>query len=66
MDDGAVKLRSFREGRDVLLKWGDFEAFGTIRWRRQEVFGLRFDPSIAPFILRATRAQEDEISIRVT
>lgn len=57
--DPETHLQALQVGRDVMLKWGRFEAMATIRWAARGAFGLQFDPSIAPQILIATREQDD-------
>lgn len=46
-------------GQDVLIEWGDFEAFGMVVWASLRTCGVRFyEPLKAP-VLIATRDRND-------
>lgn len=42
-------------GREAVLEWGQFEAFGEIVWRRSDRCGLTFFEPLAPTVIFATR-----------
>lgn len=46
-------------GRDVLLRWGPHEAFGTVVWEREGLRGVRFDEPLPAAVLVATRDMQD-------
>lgn len=45
--------------RDVVLRWGNHEAFGTIVWHRDGLHGVQFDEPLAAADLIATRDMQD-------
>lgn len=46
-------------GRDMILAWSLFEAFGRIVWTNHATCGLRFERRLPPEILIATRDLHD-------
>lgn len=49
-----------RTGKEVVLEWGQFDAFGTIIWEGEGLCGIQFDPIISPSVLVATRDIHDD------
>ena len=49
-----------RTGKEVVLEWGQFDAFGTIIWEGDGLCGIQFDPIISPSVLIATRDIHDD------
>lgn len=45
--------------REVLLRWGPHEAFGTIVWERDGLRGVQFDQLLPAAVLIATRDLQD-------
>lgn len=45
--------------REVLLRWGPHEAFGTIVWDRDGLRGVQFDQALPAAVLIATRDMQD-------
>lgn len=48
-----------RSGKEVVLEWSQFDAFGTIIWEGEGICGILFDPIISPSVLVATRDIHD-------
>jgi hypothetical protein len=46
-------------GRDLLLRWGPHEAFGTVVWERDGLRGVQFDELLPASALIATRDMQD-------
>jgi|KBSSwiStaDraftv2_1062776.scaffolds.fasta_scaffold557124_2 hypothetical protein len=46
-------------GRDIVLKWDRFDAFGTIVWEREGLRGVQFDEPVPVPVLIATRDLQD-------
>jgi len=46
-------------GREAVIAWEEFEAFGEVRWTDGLYLGLRFDEPLAKAVLMATRRAED-------
>ena len=46
-------------GRDVLLRWGAFDAFGTVIWERDGLHGIRFEEPLPAAMLIGTRDLHD-------
>lgn len=42
-------------GREAVLEWGRFDAFGEIVWRRADRCGIAFFEPLSPAVLIATR-----------
>jgi len=53
-------------GRDVLLRWGPHEAFGTVIWEREGLRGIQFDEPLPPSLLRSTRDMQDAAGLSRT
>lgn len=51
---GALAL-----GEDCLLRWLDFEAFGSVVWVRGDYAGIAFDEPLARQVLLTTRRRAD-------
>lgn len=47
-----------REGRDLLLRWGRFEAFGQVVWMTGMTLGLVFHHRIPKHFIRETTGTE--------
>ena len=47
-----------REGRDLLLRWSHFEAFGQVVWTRGMTLGLAFHQRIPPHYIADTTGTE--------
>ena len=60
-EDGArVFARTdLPRGRDVVLRWGQSEAFGSVVWERAGFHGLQFEEPLARAVLVAARAMQD-------
>lgn len=48
-----------RTGKEVVLEWDQFDAFGSIVWEDDWLCGVQFDPIIPPSVLVATRDIHD-------
>jgi hypothetical protein len=46
-------------GRDLVLRWGNHEAFGTVKWEREGFRGLEFDEPVTVAVLTDTRDWQD-------
>lgn len=46
-------------GREVVLEWGGFEAFGEVVWSRGNRCGIAFIDPISPDVLLTTREMDD-------
>lgn len=67
LSTGGAKLivaAPLEAGREAMLHWGGFEAFGTIGWTHDGMCGLAFDDPVAPKILFATRDLDDAEHLR--
>ncbi|MFA6218270.1 MAG: hypothetical protein WC692_00645 [Erythrobacter sp.] len=43
--------------RDCVLRWMTFEAFGEVKWRDGDHFGIAFDEPLRPGVIKETRQQ---------
>ena len=48
-----------RPGREAVLVWDQYEAFGEVVWNDGQFVGLHFDQPLGAPVLLATRALED-------
>jgi hypothetical protein len=48
-----------RQGAEVILQWGQFEAFGRVSWVGPRTFGIAFFDPVPPKVLIATRDMDD-------
>jgi hypothetical protein len=48
-----------KAGECIVLQWGNFEAFGDVVWSSQNQIGVKFDATIDPRTLIATRDLDD-------
>ena len=48
-----------RTGREAVLAWDRFEAFGDVVWTDGAYLGLQFEQPLSKAVLMATRAAED-------
>lgn len=48
-----------REGAEVILQWGRFEAFGRVSWSANGAFGIAFFDALPADVLIATRDMDD-------
>jgi hypothetical protein len=46
-------------GQDVLIEWGDFDAFGMVVWANLRTCGVRFYEPLKAQVLIATRDRND-------
>ena len=46
-------------GRDIVLRWGNHEAFGAVVWVREGFHGVQFDEPLANAVLTDTRHLQD-------
>ena len=59
LSDRETRHQTLQVGRNVVLRWSRFEAFATILWESRGIFGLQFDPLVAPGVLVTTREADD-------
>lgn len=62
LSQGGAKIFSnidLPEGRDLVLRWGKHEAFGTIMWKREGMNGVQFDEPLAVSAIIDTRDLQD-------
>lgn len=46
-------------GKEVIVKWGPYEAFGMIVWANSQSIGVRFFDALEPGVLIDTRDRDD-------
>ena len=54
---------ALRSGRDAILVWEQFEAFGDVVWNNGDFLALRFEEPLVRSVLLGTRQAEDARSL---